>query len=241
MSTQIIDVPMPFEPQERRLVPSNSHWAALLDIAPGWTNIRFGWRWAIENFNSINLWDTQCYMGMMTTPDSGITNGPLSWQTAHFVGTRRINYANYTVAAVPYWATSWQMSKKIGTTITNGAPAISQCLMSSDPSQLRTAHFLDIVKGSPNYTITHITCEGVSALLDIEERSVIEDAMNTATPATVASSMNTYIGGGGTRYTASGATVAVNEGADGTLTSFVCGWPLQQGLYISEILFRVVA
>jgi len=238
MSTSIVDLPMPFEPQEKRLSQSNSQWAAKLDLGASWSNIRIGWRWAADDFNALNLWDTQCYMGLMTTPDSGITNGPLSWQTEHFVGIRRFNYNVYTVAATPYWSTSWNMSKKIGTTITNSAPAISTALFSTDPSSVRTIHIIDFQVVGPLITVSHVTCEGVSGFLDIEERSVLEDAMNEATVALATASINTYIGGGGTRYSNSSASLAVNQVADGALNTFVAGWPLVQNLYLSEVLFR---
>lgn len=240
MSTSIINIPFPYETPERRLVLSNSQWAADLDVGSSWSTIRFGWRWAAAD-TGVQMSEAGCYMGMMSTPSANLANGPLSATTGHFVGLGRINANNYNVGVPNYWSTSWVMRSKVGSTLAGSTPASSIALLSSDPSQVRTAHFIEITKGSPNFTLTHVTCAGINAYLDIEELSVLKTAMGQATIANVATNMNAYVGGSGTRYVSSGVSLAVDEATNGYLSAFVIGWPFYNALYVSELLFRVIA
>ena len=220
---------------------ANSQWAGSLNIGTNWSTLRIGWRWAMNDSGANIISTPRLYVGVMSSPASGMTNGPLGSSTSHWVG-------GYSVAATLTRSTSptryslgMSAGKKIGGTITD-ASDFAGYMITADPGNVRVAGLLEITKGSPNFSLRMSTVAGVNGIVDVS-RAALEAAMELSDFGSVDDSLNTAIGGSSTRYTASAAqAIAVDEATNGDLNAICVGWERSSpALEVSEILFAKMA
>jgi len=220
---------------DKKLLLANSQWAATLSIGTSWTRIRIGWRWAAQDSGG-NLGTTRSFAGVMASPASGLTNGPLGTSTSHFVGHIRVNTSVRSTSPIIKWQITSLIGKRVGSTDTTTTPSTTATQLSGVPDSVRTVHIVEIQKGSPNFTIRQIIANGTNALVDVSLaglKSVLDFDPFTSLDA----QLDAVIGGSGTRYLDSSATVAVDEGTDGALNAVVVAWPYNNAMEFSEALF----
>jgi len=227
---------------DTQVVLKNHAWAGKLDIATSWTTLRLGLRWSMED-SGLNLYDPRLYVGLLSNPNAPITNGPLNASSNHFMGAKFSGVSSLTwVAGPPPAYNSSGISdvsaiKKVGTTETTTVIDTGNTSILAGPAANRHCLFMEITKGSPNYTLRWgLTTAGVGS--DVAYSELIT-AMGQSSVANIATYL-TGVGKGG--IVNSTGAVACNEGADGTLNALYVGWPsFYPALYISDYVFRVMA
>jgi len=232
MSVEIVSI------GDKRLAISNDAWAASLDVGTGWNRIRIGWRWAV-NDTGANLAALQAYMGVLSNPTAGLAESPLLATCTHYVGSYRIGTAARTAGPPTYYVPSFRVCKKVGATITSAIPGVTATFLSASPSTINTVHITEIVKGAPNYTINHLFARGSAALVDIADLAPLTNTLLGPVPF-IETGLNAYIGGAGTRYSTTGASVAVDEGVDGALNAVTVAWEETSAINFKEILVAIV-
>ena len=183
------------------------------------------------------------YVGVMSAPVTGMTNGPLTTSCSHFVGvrTRPANWTRTVGPPIHYDIGNSCMAvcKKVGSTLTDngvtftgggGGTGGTSPRVSASPDTVRCSFVVEIIKGSPNFTIRANTVQTAAGVVDLNL-----DNLKLALAMPVYTEALTIIGGGsaGTQ-----ATIAVDEATNGTLDSICVAWARQDvSAYISEILF----
>lgn len=233
---------------DKKLVLSNSQWAASLDIGTSWTKLRMGLRWALTDSGG-NLTSTpRFFIGLHSNPASGMTNGPLTATCSHFVGlysvqatlTRSTSPLRYGVAIMS------SVCKKIGSTITDGANFSTLIAITADPANVRNALLLEFNKTSG----TQITMSEVG--VDTTAGAGVDVSLATLKAALVEPTILNAddiieVGIGTTGYDASTVSAfTVDEGTDGPLNSLCVAWDRSAALggsdlEISEVLFAKLA
>jgi len=237
--------------EERRLLLSNVQLARTLSIGSTWTKIRFGSRLAYDT----TAWTTNAllgdavgrmYYGMLASPAAGLTNGPLTDLTSHFVGFISVGsaatFAQAAGGGSNYRSTAAQNTygKKVGSTVTTTAGAAETPLFSGSPSLRRTILIVDLEKSGGNMIISYVTLDANTAIADTTVADLVT-GMNAATMTDVRNALNAIYGAN--QYSSSSTgTLAVNEGVDGALNAFCIAWPWTiPALHVSEVLWRKVS
>lgn len=207
---------------DSRFVIGNAQIAAVLDRGNDWTRIRLGFRFAWDSTGA-NLTGTPLfYAGVLASPSAGMANGPLTTSTSHFVGTIP-RHSTWTYNAGPperYAASSftgYTAIKRIGSTNTTGTnTSTGTTNYSATPSANRTAHFVEITKGSPNFSIQVCGNSGTTvpdiSLIQLRQAMEIDNLNDAA-------AVLGYSGPGATA-----GAVAVDEGTDGNLNAVCFAW-----------------
>lgn len=237
--SRIIDTVTVDAIEDRRLVLSGAAVARTLPFGSTWNTLRIGIRMSMGDYGASLQGTPRFYLGVMGTPAAGLTNGPLSDNTAHFVGIRT-NLSTLTRTATPphpyYSGTMLYGVKRIGSTETLAATP-STWTPTATPS---TGNFrvviLEIVKGSPNFTFYWVRNNIVVA----SEMSLAEFkvAMNVGRIDS-STGVNFYCAAvtGGAGHIVATTTLAVSE-ADGALNSIVCAWDKRDApLYLSDFCY----
>lgn len=197
--------------QDNRIVLSNSRFVRELPIGTTWNKLRIAFRWDIRS-TGVNVVGTPRFaVGLC----SGSTNVMGDATTTHYIGMRS-GAATWTFAAGRYafGANCWFPIKKVGTTVTQGTSHTATNTSAGNGAAAatadRTVFFVDITKGSPNYTFnvfnsTEPNVADVSetvflAQAEIEAAVLANHAFRTA------------------------QTVAVDEGTDGALDHINFHW-----------------
>lgn len=201
---------------DNRLSIGNEQAARLRQIGTNWTTIRLGLRLSVNGSASISG-TPRFALGLC----SGTTMLLGSASTKHFVGVRSAvgtwtrttgPPAYYSVAGSP----SIRAIKRVGTTLTTGNE-IAPCYISSAPASVRSVFLLNIVKGSPNYSLqcgmatTSAAGQTDVSLAQFEQMLALESI----------SGISAIVTGYGT---ATGTTIAVNEANDGLLDAMQILW-----------------
>lgn len=219
---------------EKRLVLNASQWAASLVIGSSWDRLRVGCRMAVGDSGGALGSTPRFYLGMCSDPVSGFTNGPLSGaSTKHYVGTLSLDTNWSRIASSPnYYANGsfQQMGKKVGVTETSYG-GVSTTLIVAEPTVARRIYMFEILKGSPNYTLSvsinpAITDHTQSNLLAAMEES---DFNTACIAAGLSSSISTVVS-------------TIDEPTDGDLNAICCGWSTAVvDCHVSEMLFAKFA
>lgn len=222
---------------EKRLVLANSQWAAKLTIGNDWTTIRIGWRYTFDNTGA-NLGAAKFYVGMLSNPVPGLTNGPLNATCSHFVGmfpnSSNWSYLNSTPPNARYSRGSVDSAfKKIGSTTTIGTNANESLVqISATPSTQRPIAMIEITKGSPNYSVRSAGNQSGYT----PDKSYATLYNNFANPSWATAVANMTLG-----TSSNIGSVAADE-ADGILNAICFAWDrLTPRCYISEVLFARMA
>lgn len=206
-------------PNESAIVLSNSSWARKLDFGTSWNSLRVGIRAYYRHLptspNNITLVGNSAGVG----PRFGIglcSGTPATNSTAgHWVGalTTGVSWLEQDQGAQSYTVafTSMAPAKKVGATFTLGsnfagvAPTLSAGALHAT-NHARTLLFVDIIKGSPNYTF-RLFATGNAGTAGDRTRAQFLTLMEAQPPSSTG-----YV------YTAT-QSLAVSEAVDGVLNS----------------------
>lgn len=229
---------------DQRLVLSNGQWAAKLAIGSSWNSIRIGVRWAVTDSGVSTGSGSKIYVGMMSNPATGLTNGPLTTSTSHFVGLMNSGVNTRSASPNRYSISNFRFTKRINSTETLHGGGLGNMFVNCTPASYRNAFVVDIIKGSPNFSLGVCSCgSGTGAVnIDISE-TLLKDSMVLPAFSDVDESLETA-GGGTTGYNAtSGASVmAVDEATDGVLNSIVLAWNQTSiDFEFSEVFFAIMS
>jgi hypothetical protein len=109
---------------------------------------------------------------------------------------------------------------------------------SADPT-IRNAWVIEIVRGSPNYTLNFVYTNSTASMQTDISYGALVQALEAAAITDVVSVLNSYAGGGA--YGNQTDSIAFTEGA-GALNAFNIYWNLSsRPLEISEVLYVRVA
>lgn len=198
---------------DNRIVLQNSNFARLVPIGTSWNSVRVAIRYAGNNTGANIAGTPRLAVGLC----AGTSNIFLDASTTHWVGALT-NLATWTWHAasggnMAYYGANWAAAKKIGSTITIGG-TMSTCSITADATTTtRRFMFVDIIKGSPNYTINGFYPAGVNvaAAPDV----LYTDWLSQFDVASPSFTNHTYN---------SGTTLAVDEATDGTLNAVNVAW-----------------
>lgn len=180
-----------------------------MSIGSTWNKLRIGVRIAVNG--SATVVGTPIFaMGVCSGTGNPFNNGAAS--TDHFVGatTRKSTWA-YSAGFfyINSGTDDWVPTKRVGTTATLGSQ-MNLLVLPAVSEERVWILFLDITKGSPNYTlqsfysnntlVPHITREQFLETVEIEAATLSNHAWGTA------------------------QTLAVDEGADGALNAVNLAW-----------------
>ena len=166
---------------DKRIVVSNGTWVRPIPFGTTWTQLRFGIRVSMRD-SGANLTGTPRFvMGVC----SGSSNIYGDATTTNFAGVRT-NQATWTRAATNYENTTnfWVPTKRVGSTITDGTVLnTSQRWANGAASAVadRQVLFVDVNKGSPNYTFDIFRLPSGGTLNDISRTTFLEQ-MEVAAP-----------------------------------------------------------
>jgi hypothetical protein len=202
-----------------------------------------------ENWNTIRLGLQFSYNGVA----ANITGTPIfafgvckdfanvlvASTSDHVVGMRP-NVATFTNNTGPpsYFslgATAWQSFKRVGSTITTAVNANASNCFLSNATTIRNGIFLEIVKGSPNYTLklaVPITSGAAQSDLTDTEFLAIMELGSLANVATVKANYSATLPTG---------TLAVDQGTNGILNHIFVYWERSANKFSFNIRHRLVA
>lgn len=196
---------------DKRIVLTNSNFARPFSIPSGWTKLRVALRISITDTGGDITSNPRLAMGLC----SGSSNIFLDATTTHFVGALQdeATWSRQAGPPVRYVepAGGWVPAKRVGSTTTKGATFYGSALIMFDATTAnRSAKFVDIEKGSPNYTL-NIFGREQNAASDVSPEQFLAQA-ELATPTITNHSLRTA------------QTIAVNEGTDGVLDHVCVAW-----------------
>lgn len=229
---------------DHRIVLANSTIARKISIGTDWLRLRIVLRHAVDDTGA-NLTSTpRFWVGMMSNPTPDVSNGPLGATTSHFVGgvTGIATWSRQTSPTRYYLnsAAGFTLGKRVGntSTLTNGGNFFH---FYAQPSTLRTVFMVEIVKSSPNYTISYVEhwFNGTSSVADVPLANVLGCCQTLTTSQAISTWLpsGTYGAYGGTSV-----TVAVNESVDGPLNAVCCAWDrTTPAMRISDLYWARIA
>lgn len=222
---------------DKKIVLSNSQWAGKMTIGSSWNTLRIAGRIA---FTSSGVGAPGAFaMGLMSDPTAGMTNGFLGSNTKNFLGFGSTAAWGYN-AGLGYDNTVKKMGKILTTTTVAG---INTTLITNNPASYRNILMLEIIRGSPNFTVNYIrpNGSGLEAGVDVA-LTTLRSAIVAATLVNAATTINTLTGGG-VAYGASGPdNIAIDEATNGSLNAITVAWGgTTINCEISEMIFAVIA
>jgi len=216
---------------EKRLVLSNSQWAATLSVGSTWNKIRVGCRMGLGTTGGNLSGTPQFHLGFCSDPVSGFTNGPLSGANCkHFIGSLSTDTLWTLTAGSPDYyvnGSGQQMGKNVLGTITNLGGNYTT-LLSADSTSVRRIYMFELERQVTNWDVR------------VSTNSLIVDHTYTDLVAAMEESdfLTACIAAGG--LTGRVTTHAVDETTDGNLNAICCGWSTAQTeCHISEMVFAI--
>ena len=186
----------------------NGQFARTLSIGTSWTTIRVGVRWHMENTGADITGTPLLAVGLC----AGTTNILGDATTDHWVGgiTQAASFTNN--AGDFYFGTPlFKPAKKVNTTLTTGTSFGNGVITTPVTIANRIPMFIDITKGSPNFSLRQFILTSGTELGDVTPSEFL-GLMESSTPVR-------------TGYTFHAAqTIAVDEGTDGFLDSVNIYW-----------------
>lgn len=201
--------------QDKRIVLSNSQFARELPFGTTWNKIRVGVRFHMRNTGADLVSTPNFALGVC----SGQTNLYGDATTTHFVGTRSTSASWFFSGGNKYLVSNGTIlpHKRVGSTGTSGSaffPATAWGIgaQAATAGADRSLFFVDILKGSPNFTLQCFGWQNTGAApVDVSLTNFLLQ-MELATPNQA-------------NHTFSATqTLAVDEGVDGSLDNFMMSW-----------------
>jgi len=217
--------------QKKYLTLANEEFVRTLGIGTNWTKLRLGILWAITPDGTNALPSSAIVLGLC----SGKTNPYGAANTTNFVGAElHTNAPNSTTGSLTYsvisgqpWYTSsgsWPATR-VGATISSASGQGNTFLIATNTGsiQRRSPLFVDIQKGSPNYTITRWLPQSSTTAYQTADMSPAEflSSLELATPTWVNIALTGSVG-----------TIATSEGP-GVFDTFDFFW--NKSLFPAEI------
>jgi hypothetical protein len=146
--------------EDKYLTLANEEYARVLDIGNNWTSLRVGVMLAFTPDGTNNLLSCTFALGVC----SGLS-ATFGGSTSNFIGAL-VNNTTITYAAgpPPYFAVPTAIATKVNTTISaTGATNRNHTTNTGSP-QRRALLYVQLTKGSPNYTVDVIGIQTASAL-----------------------------------------------------------------------------
>jgi hypothetical protein len=144
---------------DKRIVLSNGQFARKLSIGSNWTRLRLGIRFGMTDLGVAPTGTPRFAAGFC----SGLSNLFGDATTDNWVGIIS-NTATWAYAAADhYGSVVFGAAKRVGSTLTvgsNAAGSVSIGAVSASTGVQRALFFVDITKGSPNYTVQAFTAGG---------------------------------------------------------------------------------
>jgi hypothetical protein len=167
---------------DKRIVVSNGTFVRPIPFGTSWTQLRFGIRFHIRDSGATLTGTPRFVMGVC----SGSSNIYGDSSTTNFAGIRT-NSGTWTRSATNYEVTvnMFAPTKKVATTITDGTVLNTSWRLPNGaavPSADRGVFFVDVNKGSPNYTFDIFKLSSGAALVDISRTTFLEQ-MEVAAPS----------------------------------------------------------
>jgi hypothetical protein len=192
--------------QENAISMANSQWARTLSIGTTWNVLRVGLR---------------LHMG---TTGANITGTPrffvgLSSGTSNIFGDATTTHAVGMVTTIATWQdlgngyydpTFFSPAKRVNTTLTTGTTFGQSVIPAPASNANRTLCFIDITKGSPNFSFKHF-CQSTGTTTDVSKATFLAQ-MEASTPSLA---QHAYYGP---------QTLAVDEATNGFLDSVCVAW-----------------
>jgi len=228
--------------EDRRLVLGNAQAGRVLSIGSNWTMLRIGIRFAFDDAG-VNITGTpRFYFGLLASPSALMANGPLGGSTSHFLGYK-VSTATWTRGTGPVryahtHVTNQMYVKRVGSTETFGTSGVNSHNESATPASIRSAVFLEITKGSPNFTLQVCINQASTGMVDVT-KVMLSAAMEIGTLAGLDAYMDTVAGGSFSSLAS--ATIAVDEATNGDLDSICVAWDRTTLLRVSDIVFTKMA
>lgn len=199
--------------QDNRIQLSNSHFARAHGVS-SWSKLRIALRFSM-NDSGANLTSTPVFaVGLC----SGTSNIYGDASVTHFVGLLPISATWTRLTSALCYATNASggdvtPTKKIGSTETHGTAIGSQTVqIPADVTiAMRWMWFVDILKGTPNYTLSYFAVTSRSTATDVSVADFLTQA-NLGSPSFAGH------GNSGTQ------TIAVDEATNGTLDCVNISW-----------------
>jgi len=187
----------------------NSSLRRLMSIGSTWNHIRIAVRTHISDSGGNIISTPRFVVGVCAGTTNPWNNG--SATTTHFVGsTSNISFWTYQSAEFGYrtqTGTEYAACKRVGTTFTVGTHFTSTIIRQY--WNARTLFFVDIVKGSPDFSIRSFWNQ--SSTSDINYSTFISTC-KVITPSLTGYVLSNYV------------TLAVDEGVDGILDTANVAW-----------------
>lgn len=221
---------------DKRALIKNGQLKRLFSYLNDWTKIRIGIHFSFDGSLAANITGTpQFVFGLISDTDNGWGNVT----TDHFLGWRT-NVATWTYnagAGNPYFslASAAILTKKIGTTITSGSSFSPSPSFTANNTLIRNALFLEITKGSPNFTVQSSHPGSAAAAQQDITDDVFENMMN-AVDISACSSTPTVAYSSSTAW-----TIAIDEATNGYFNGLNIFWDKTVGFEVSTVRHRKIS
>lgn len=140
---------------DKRIVLSNSQFARVMDIGTTWTRVRVGIRFCVRDTGGSLASTPRLFVGLSSGTSNlfgdATTQHALGVWTANPSWVRATSPTRYLLGNNP----SWNSVKRVGTTNTTSSTGLPSetYILSTPETGGRGVQFVDITKGSPNFTI----------------------------------------------------------------------------------------
>lgn len=226
---------------EKRCVIDQTDFARLIGIGNAWSKVRLVARIALSDSGDDLVADQKFWFGVMHDPSDEMDNGPWSDWTSHFVGMRsgELTWSRLTSPTRYYVAPDSAMLavKRVLDTNVESNMSPSQHLgiyFSADPAAMRWPVFVEIVKGTPNFTVQGVWPAENSALTFDLTSAQMFSALQLSTMLDVATELTNL--SGMTYLCSSAIELAVDEATDGALNAVCISWQTgENSMHISDI------
>jgi hypothetical protein len=178
--------------EDRHLTLAGEEYLRPLGIGSNWTKLRLGLLVALTPNGTSNLPDCSLMLGVCSaaTPFSG-TQGYGAAVTGNYLGA---DFTNRTGSDLTYGAGSGNpyyytvnkaARRRYGVTETTASLGGSYslcCATNTGTLQRRTPLYVDITKGSPNYTLRPFFCSSAHAVLDFTAAHLLDGLEQSGVP-----------------------------------------------------------
>ena len=227
--------------EDKRGVASNGTYARLLEAGNTWNRIVIGFRYAFSGADRSQAGSVRLALGL----SNGITNVFGEETTNNFCGlvTDEATLTYNAGGGFPFWdgvvATNADLvaATRVGTTLTTGSVVHQALLTLAASAGIRHAIFIDITKGSPNFTLN----AGVPSSVGVEDTDITKAEFESffddySADLDQIATWNLQWSKG------SDQTIAVDEAGDGDLTAINFAWPMNAVKFeCSDIMYAVLS
>jgi hypothetical protein len=190
-----------------------------LTIGNDWSKIRVALRLCAQDTGANIVGTPRLFAGVCSGTTNPWNNGAAV--TTHAVGYLTVGATWTRSASPPHYVIDWGACKRVGTTLTAGSSIGTRLLQHTPEDGNRQLLFIDITKGSPNYTLLLWT-KLISGAQDITQAQLLDQAIIESPSLTSHGAATQSLG---------------VSGSDGDLDSVNLAWDRPTGLIeISDLV-----